>query len=232
MMEKYPIFYEKQLEAHVNSRPGPIEYIVVHDTGNKARGAGAKAHVNYFKTSDRKASADFIVDETGVYKINDYTKYYTWHCGDGHGRYGIKNSNSLGIEMCINSDNNLALTHNYTIMLIYDLMVELGIPASKVVRHYDASRKNCPMHLNYRAWTGWVNFKQGLMDYIALKNGTPIKDQEKSEIITVQVQDKNFKFTSYTKDQHYYVKARDILESMGYYVQYDSNQKKIIALKR
>ena len=231
-MEKYPIFYEKQLMAHVSPRKEQIKYIVVHDTGNKSRGAGAKAHVNYFQTSDRKASADFIVDETGVYKINDYKKYFTWHCGDGHGRYGITNSNSLGIEMCINSDNNLALTHNYTIMLIYDLMVELGVPANCVVRHYDASRKNCPMHLNYRAWTGWVNFKQGLMDYIALKNGTPIKQAEESQLITVQVQDKDLKLIGYTKDQQYYVKVRDVLEQMGYYVQYDSESKKIIAVKK
>ena len=34
-----------------------IKYLVIHDTGNSSRGAGALAHRNYVENNKRKASA-------------------------------------------------------------------------------------------------------------------------------------------------------------------------------
>ena len=74
-------------------------------------------------------------------QVNDYAKYYTWHCGDGKGKYGITNSNSIGIEICINSDGNYNIAFQNAVELTKHLMKELNIPIERVVRHYDASRK-------------------------------------------------------------------------------------------
>ena len=83
-----------QIKCNRSNRGGtPIKYIVVHDTGNPSRGANATAHYNYFNGGDRSSSADFFVDDTQVLCVNDYYKYYTWHCGDGRGKYGITNRN-------------------------------------------------------------------------------------------------------------------------------------------
>lgn len=152
-----------QIKYNRSNRGGtPIKYIVVHDTGNPSRGANATAHYNYFNGGDRSSSADFFVDDTQVLCVNDYYKFYTWHCGDGHGKYGITNRNSVGIEFCINVDSDRNKTLERTAQLVRELMQELNIPIDRVVRHYDASRKNCPQSMSGNGWAQWYKFKEKL----------------------------------------------------------------------
>ena len=152
-----------QIKYNRSNRGGtPIKYIVVHDTGNSSRGANATAHYNYFNGGDRSSSADFFVDDTQVLCVNDYYKFYTWHCGDGHGKYGITNRNSVGIEFCINVDSDRDKTLERTAQLVRELMQELNIPIDRVVRHYDASRKNCPQSMSGNGWAQWYKFKEKL----------------------------------------------------------------------
>ena len=152
-----------QIKYNRSNRGGtPIKYIVVHDTGNPSRGANATAHYNYFNGGDRSSSADFFVDDTQVLCVNDYYKYYTWHCGDGHGKYGITNRNSVGIEFCINVDSDRNKTLERTAQLVRELMQQLNIPIERVVRHYDASRKNCPQSMSGNGWAQWYKFKEKL----------------------------------------------------------------------
>ena len=152
-----------QIKYNRSNRGGtPIKYIVVHDTGNPSRGANATAHYNYFNGGDRSSSADFFVDDTQVLCVNDYYKYYTWHCGDGRGKYGITNRNSVGIEFCINVDSDRDKTLERTAQLVRELMQELNIPIERVVRHYDASRKNCPQSMSKNGWAAWYEFKEKL----------------------------------------------------------------------
>ena len=154
-----------QIKYNRSNRGGtPIKYIVVHDTGNPSRGANATAHYNYFNGGDRSSSADFFVDDTQVLCVNDYYKYYTWHCGDGRGKYGITNRNSVGIEFCINVDSDRDKTLEHTAQLVRELMQELNIPIDRVVRHYDASRKNCPQSMSKNGWAQWYKFKEKLKD--------------------------------------------------------------------
>ena len=152
-----------QIKYNRSNRGGtPIRYIVVHDTGNPSRGANATAHYNYFNGGDRSSSADFFVDDTQVLCVNDYYKFYTWHCGDGRGKYGITNRNSVGIEFCINVDSDRDKTLARTAQLVRELMQELNIPIERVVRHYDASRKNCPQSMSGNGWAQWYKFKEKL----------------------------------------------------------------------
>ena len=152
-----------QIKYNRSNRGGtPIRYIVVHDTGNPSRGANATAHYNYFNGGDRSSSADFFVDDTQVLCVNDYYKFYTWHCGDGHGKYGITNRNSVGIEFCINVDSDRDKTLERTAQLVRELMQQLNIPIDRVVRHYDASRKNCPQSMSKNGWAAWYKFKEKL----------------------------------------------------------------------
>lgn len=152
-----------QIKYNRSNRGGtPIRYIVVHDTGNPSRGANATAHYNYFNGGDRSSSADFFVDDTQVLCVNDYYKFYTWYCGDGRGKYGITNRNSVGIEFCINVDSDRDKTLERTAQLVRELMQELNIPIDRVVRHYDASRKNCPQSMSKNGWAQWYKFKEKL----------------------------------------------------------------------
>lgn len=147
-----------------NSANRIIKYIVVHDTGNKDKGANVDSHYNYFNGSDRQSSADFFVDSNKIGQFNpDINNCYTWHCGDGHGEYGITNANSIGVECCINSDGNYDQAVKNTIELVQYLMKTFNIDIGHVVRHYDASRKNCPAVMSANNWAKWTEFKNRLI---------------------------------------------------------------------
>lgn len=198
-----------QLQKHISFRRDKIKYIVIHDTGNSAKGAGAAAHTNYFQTTDRKASADFLVEEDKIVQLNDYYKYFTWHCGDGKGKFGITNRNSIGIEMCINSDADRQKTINSTIKLTYELMEELNIPIERVVRHYDASRKICPGSFYQENWLGWRKFKVALKEYVEM-----MKSEEK--YILLKLGQKKTVCETVLKDGYNFIKLRDLIEFLGY----------------
>ena len=63
----------------------PIEYIVIHDTGNTGRGANARAHKNYVESNSRGASAHYFVDDTGKVQYVGDSKA-AGAVGDGHGK--------------------------------------------------------------------------------------------------------------------------------------------------
>ena len=155
---------KKQIIYNRKKRTRKPVYIVIHDTGNTAKGANANAHFNYFNGGERGASADFFVDDTQVLQINDYNTYYTYHVGDGKGKYGITNSNSVGIEICINSDGDYNKAFENAVQLTKQLMTELNISAECVVRHYDASRKNCPASMSGNGWALWDKFKEKITE--------------------------------------------------------------------
>ena len=155
---------QRQIAYNRSPRKSKIEYIVIHDTGNKGKGADAIAHFNYFNGGDRQSSADFFVDDTAIIQVNDYNKYYTWAVGDGKGKYGITNANSVSIEICVNADGNYKEAFLKTAELTKRLMKDLNIPAERVVRHYDASRKNCPASMSGDSWRLWSNFKNLLLE--------------------------------------------------------------------
>lgn len=156
--------FNKQIAYNFSVRGEPIRYIVIHDTGNPSAGADARAHFNYFNSANRSSSADIFIDDDECLIVNDYHKYYSWHCGDGQGKYGITNSNSVGIEMCVNSDGNYEKAFRNTVDVVKNLMGELNIPLDRVVRHYDASRKNCPASMNKGDWHKWNEFKNLLKE--------------------------------------------------------------------
>ena len=178
-----------QIKYNRSARNGAvIRYIVVHDTGNTARGANSTAHYNYFNSGNRSSSADFFVDDTQILCVNDYHKYYTWHCGDGHGKYGITNANSVGVEFCINVGSNREKTLELCAQLVRELMEELNIPLERVVRHYDASRKNCPQSMSSDGWAQWYKFKEMLKgDKLTMSQYEELKNEIEQLTETVKI---------------------------------------------
>ena len=153
---------EKLVKYNFSKRTeGKINYIVIHDTGNTDKGADANAHFNFFNGGDRQSSAHYFVDDKQILRVvKDSDK--SWHCGDGRGLNDITNDNSIGIEMCINSDGDFNKTYLHTLKLVKHLMKEYNIPLENVVRHYDASRKLCPNVFKENNWAKWEKFKQDL----------------------------------------------------------------------
>lgn len=165
---------KKHISYNYSNTNESKKYIVIHDTGNSARGANAQAHFNYFNGGDRQASANYFVDDSNIMELVD-PNLKAWHCGDGGGAYGITNGNSIGVEICINSDGNYDKAVNNAIELTKYIMDMFGIDESNVVRHYDASRKNCPATMASNGWAKWNWFKSQLTN----KNSN--QEQSKSD---------------------------------------------------
>ena len=157
-------FEKKQISYNYAVRTERIRYIVVHDTQNKNKGADADAHFNYFNGGNRNSSADFFVDDKRILQVNNYIKFYTWHVGDGKGKYGVTNQNSIGVEICVNADGDYNKAFDNAVKLIRHLMKELNIPPECVIRHYDASRKICPVSMSENSWENWGKFKEAIME--------------------------------------------------------------------
>jgi N-acetylmuramoyl-L-alanine amidase len=153
IIDKRPINY------NYSKRNQQVRYIVVHDTGNPSYGADALAHYRYFNGGNRSASAHYFVDDKMVVETVEVAKS-AWHCGDGRGKYGIYNYNSIGVELCINKDSNWDKTKENALNLIRFLCESYNIPKSRVVRHYDASRKICPRRMSDDNWKEWWIFRE------------------------------------------------------------------------
>lgn len=148
---------KKYIRYNYAKRSENLKYIVIHDTDNP--GLNADYHYNYFNSENKNASADYFVDSNSIIQTVDTDINYSWHCGDGHGKYNITNNNSLGIEICIEDNGQPSeLTIINTIELTQYLMKKYNIPICRVVRHYDASRKKCPKSFMNNNWRKWYQF--------------------------------------------------------------------------
>lgn len=170
---------------NISKRTMPIKYIVVHYTGDGTSKAGsAKNNCIFFSGGDRDASAHYFIDDGGVWEYANPKEYYTWHCGDGHGRYGISNANSIGIEVCQNYDQPFTETEiRYLTELVLLLMNRFGVYAEHVVRHYDASRKLCPLYYAKRQ-SEWDKLRNRITGHKTTKRASETKPASTTAIST------------------------------------------------
>lgn len=134
---------------NVQRRTGTVRYIVVHYTANgkPTTANAAKNNCAYFGGASRNASAHFFVDDSDIWEFADPAKWSAWHVGDGGGRYGITNQNSVGIEVVQDGNEPFSAEEiSKLAWLVKRLMAQFSVPAERVVRHYDASRKLCPWY--------------------------------------------------------------------------------------
>lgn len=175
-----------------------IRYIAVHYTAGTTSRRGQAMQVRQVFLQ-RRASADFVVDDATIVQINpDLRNYYCWAVGDpknkwtGGGRlYGqATNRNTISIEICSTlHQGTSAPTPNHegwtlskaavenARLLVRHLMQTYGIPKERVVRHYDISGKLCP---GVPGWNDGPLFdtkgrqtsgKNGSQEWLAFWNG-------------------------------------------------------------
>lgn len=132
----------------------PCNYITIHDTGNTSRGANALMHARYINNGSN-VTWHYTVDNIQV--IQHFPdSVQCWHAGDGKGK---GNTESIGIEMCINPDGNFSKTVDNAVELVIHLMKKHNIPMNRVVQHNHWSGKNCPNSLrNNRYGITWGQF--------------------------------------------------------------------------
>lgn len=162
------------------------KWITVHQTGNTGVGAGAQAHANLqSKGNNRAASWHLQVDDVLAIQSFSYDTV-CWAAGDG----GVGNTDSLHVEMAVNSDGDYLLALKNTAELVKYLMDKFKIPLSNVVQHNKWSGKNCPSHIR-RSYKGrnWGDFKNMVQGAYLGKPTTPVNPVVPSVNLTASVVD-------------------------------------------
>lgn len=144
----------REYHAHSgNYTPGgnSKRHIVVHYTGNSA---SAEAEARYAANNQHPSSYHYVLDGGGtIYQILDDSDT-AWSVGAWSGaRQLIGNNESINIEVCNSGGPFTEAEIDELTWLVGKLMDEYGIPADRVVRHYDChtGRKMCP---NYYSGAG------------------------------------------------------------------------------
>ena len=159
-----------------------LKGIVVHYTGNSKD--LAKNNAKYFQNANRNASAHFFVDDNSIYQSVEL-RDIAWHCG-GYYYYNdlIRNSNSVGIEMCCTAGNYKvsAKTIENTVHLVVYLCEMMNIEADEVdkyvLRHYDITHKKCPAQFVDEP-AEWKEFKNEVKKILKAGKKKPAKVEKK-----------------------------------------------------
>ena len=168
LMAKLRTPIKRHTLVNMGGQIGKIEYIVIHFVGASGQ---ALANANYFYNVYREASAHLFIDPNVTYEVVPENRV-AWHVGDGRGKYGITNNNALGIEGCQDTSTGKnvwgwqfhANTYEQMLLQTSAWMDKYNVPISKVVRHYDASRKSCPGNWMANDWAKWKKFKKDLAE--------------------------------------------------------------------
>lgn len=178
-----PTIIKQHTKVNFTNVTIPVKYIVIHDTG--VLGQTAKNNADYFEKTYRGASAHYFVDKTSIYEVVEDGKK-AWHVGDDKDDSdGINNGNTTGIELCAEKDGTF---HPNTIAngawLTQMLMKKRNVPAKRVVRHYDASGKNCPQRMNVDGkWTLWYKYHKQLTGTTSVTVPLPSNSNKESQHI-------------------------------------------------
>ena len=122
-----------------NKRPGskrPIDYIVVHNTGNPTSTARNERDYLTNPTNTSSTSFHIVVDEKEIIEAIPVEEI-AFHAGDVEG-----NRKGIGIELCESGD--FEKTKANAAKIIAYLMKHYHIPLSHVKTHHDFSGKQCP----------------------------------------------------------------------------------------
>ena len=159
-------------------------YIVVHETDNWSKGADAKAHATAMKNGNLAGTVHYYVDSKSIYQTLDHADG-AWAVGDGKGKYGITNRNSINIEICVNPETDYYVAVDKAEQLAASLLKQYGWGTDHLKRHYDASRKNCPRRI--QAEGRWPEFVKKTAAYM---KGTTTVNNTSTTKSTVTLTDK------------------------------------------
>lgn len=141
----------------------PAKYITIHETANTSKGANAQAHAN-LQTNGFSASWHWQVDDKVAIQSFPHS-VRCWHAGDTRGK---GNYESIGVEICVNSDGDFAKAVDNAVKLVRKIMREENIPATNVVQHNHWSGKPCPTNLrNGSKGITWKDFISAVKGEVA-----------------------------------------------------------------
>ena len=143
-------------------------YVIIHETDNWAKGSNSRAHATAMKNGNLDGTVHYYVDSQECYQTLEHQDG-AWAVGDGKGKYGITNKNSINIEICVNPESNYYVAVDRAAQLAAMLLNQYGWDTSHLKRHYDASRKHCPRRILDEGL--WDNFVKCTKSYMKKQNG-------------------------------------------------------------
>ncbi|MGX4667803.1 N-acetylmuramoyl-L-alanine amidase [Cerasibacillus sp. JNUCC 74] len=149
---------QRAINTRTSGTGNPKRYVTIHQTGNTSPGADAQAHANIqSRVNPRQASWHWQVDDKiAIQSFDDSIK--CWHAGDGN---GPGNTQSIGIEICINSDGDYRKAVENGAELARILLDKYGLGVEDLRQHHDWSRKNCPAQIRAnKDGISWSDFKR------------------------------------------------------------------------
>lgn len=123
------------------------KYIVIHETDNFSKGAGAQRHAQAQAAGNLTTSVHYYAGSDGVYQAAEHADgtYSVGHeYGGNHAVKDANNRNTINIEICVNADGDYNVARANAIELVKYLIKTTGIATDHVIRHYDAKGKYCP----------------------------------------------------------------------------------------
>jgi len=218
-----------------NNRPGrtnPANFITIHETGNTAKGANARAHANFLKNPNTAVSYHYTVDDAEIVQHLPETED-AFHAGDGAGK---GNRQSIGIEICVNSDGDFAKAVDRTIQLVADICTRRNIPVENIRQHFHWSGKNCPTNIRAGKPFAWSVFLEKVAQ--SLK---PVPAEAPG--VNLQISGKTLRIPAQNENGRWIINLpngpegqpqptillRVVLETMGFTVTWDGNTNTIIA---
>jgi len=188
----------------------PVRFITIHNTGNANSGANARTHANYIKgdtAANLPVSWHYTVDELETYQHLPDTED-AFHAGDGA---GIGNRQSIGIEICMNSDGDLLKATDNAVELAAMLCKKYNIPIENVVQHFNWSGKNCPQMLRMNKPYSWNTFLNKIKAIVS--NGDkvqiPAPNPETPEMLDKAINNAEFMLNNIKRNR-----ANETLDSM------------------
>lgn len=137
------------------------KYIVVHETDNWDVGANAQRHAYSQAAGHLDTSVHYYCGSDGIYQAavhSNGTYSVGREYGGNHSIKDANNHNTINIEICVNPDGDYEKARANAIELVKHLIKTTGIPAERVIRHYDAKGKYCPRRMMYNP-SLWEDFK-------------------------------------------------------------------------
>ena len=137
------------------------KYIIIHETDNWSRGADAERHAQAQHNGNLVTSVHYYCGSDGVYQAAEHcdgTYSIGKEYGGNHVVKDANNRNTINIEICVNADGDYNVARQNAIELVKYLIQTTGIPADRVIRHYDAKGKYCPRKMMDNP-SMWEDFK-------------------------------------------------------------------------
>lgn len=150
-------------------------YICIHETDNTAKGAGARRHAEAQFLGHLGTSVQYYAGSDGIYQAaehSDGTYSIGIEYGGDHAVHDANNRNTINIEICVNVDGDYMEARQNAIELVKHLMQVTGIPAGRVIRHFDAKGKYCPRKMMDSPEL-WEDFKRQVAGQPPAADGKP-----------------------------------------------------------